>query len=115
MQPNDPVRPYQQQAIASVSIRSASGPRPARHANWLRQDSRFSEITRMASEHKMVVVILVHRRELINQASDKLKKAGVEHGIIAAGFPKTNPCSSRLGSNTGATARYKHFTPAYHH
>ena len=90
MQPNDPVslRPYQQQAIASVRIA-------------VRQYNRvllvmptgsgktvvFSEITRMASERKNVVLILVHRRELINQASDKLSKAGVDHGIIAAGFP----------------------------
>jgi len=35
------------------------------------------------------VLILVHRRELIRQASDKLTAAGVRHGVIAAGFPAT--------------------------
>ena len=30
------------------------------------------------------VLILVHRRELIDQASKKLKAIGVKHGIIAA-------------------------------
>ena len=46
----------------------------------------FTEIARLASEKSKTVYILVHRRELVRQASDKLSNAGVEHGIIAAGF-----------------------------
>ena len=46
----------------------------------------FSEICRLADNKNRKVLILVHRRELVKQASDKLSKAGVEHGIIAAGF-----------------------------
>jgi DNA repair protein RadD len=46
----------------------------------------FTEIARLASEKNKTVYILVHRRELVRQASDKLSNAGVEHGIIAAGF-----------------------------
>jgi DNA repair protein RadD len=33
------------------------------------------------------VIVVVHRRELVEQTSRKLFDAGVEHGIIAAGFP----------------------------
>ena len=52
----------------------------------------FSEICRLANDKGKKVLILVHRRELVTQASDKLKKAGVEHGIIAAGFdPSDQP------------------------
>jgi len=52
----------------------------------------FSEICRLASIKGSSVLILVHRRELVKQASDKLTKAGVEHGIIAAGFkPSAHP------------------------
>ena len=52
----------------------------------------FSEICRLACEKSRKVLILVHRRELVTQASDKLTKAGVEHGIIAAGFdPSDHP------------------------
>ncbi|MEB3319676.1 MAG: DEAD/DEAH box helicase, partial [Cyanobium sp.] len=40
-----------------------------------------------AVERGRRVLILVHRRELIRQASAKLTHAGVDHGIIAAGFP----------------------------
>jgi superfamily II DNA or RNA helicase len=47
----------------------------------------FAAITSSASERGRRVLILVHRRELIAQASQKLRIADVEHGIIAAGFP----------------------------
>ena len=33
------------------------------------------------------VLFLAHRRELINQASRKLHDAGVDHGIVLAGYP----------------------------
>jgi superfamily II DNA or RNA helicase len=46
----------------------------------------FSAITEGAVARGRRVLILVHRRELIRQASAKLTMAGVEHGIIAAGF-----------------------------
>ena len=52
----------------------------------------FARICRLASDKGRKVLILVHRRELVKQASDKLTKAGVEHGIIAAGFkPSAHP------------------------
>ena len=46
----------------------------------------FAEIVRTASGRGRRALVLVHRRELILQASAKLRLAGVEHGIIAAGF-----------------------------
>ena len=45
----------------------------------------FSEITRLAGLKGSNVLILVHRKELIDQAGDKLTKADVNYGIIAAG------------------------------
>lgn len=50
----------------------------------------FSAITAGATERGRRVLILVHRRELIRQASAKLTHAGVAHGIIAAGFPASD-------------------------
>jgi superfamily II DNA or RNA helicase len=35
------------------------------------------------------VLVLVHRRELLRQASEKLAAAGVPHGIIAPGHVPT--------------------------
>ena len=46
----------------------------------------FAAITHASAGRGRRVLILVHRRELIHQASAKLTWAGVEHGIIAAGF-----------------------------
>ena len=54
----------------------------------------FSEICRLVNDKGRNRLILVHRRELVTQASDKLTKAGVEHGIISAGFKP----SASLGS-----------------
>ena len=49
----------------------------------------FSEITRLAGLKGASVLILVHRKELIDQAGDKLTKADVKYGIIAAGHKES--------------------------
>ena len=52
----------------------------------------FSEIAKRAVQKNNNVLILVHRRELIKQASKKLADIKVPHGIIAAGFkPSSHP------------------------
>ena len=52
----------------------------------------FSEIAKRAVQKNNNVLILVHRRELIKQASKKLADIKVSHGIIAAGFkPSSHP------------------------
>ena len=50
----------------------------------------LAAITHGAAARGRQVLILVHRRELIAQASSKLADAGVDHGIIAAGFPASD-------------------------
>ena len=45
----------------------------------------FTEIAQLAKTNGKKVLILVHRRELVAQASAKLKKIGVKHGTISAG------------------------------
>jgi superfamily II DNA or RNA helicase len=50
----------------------------------------FARVALGAHAKGLCVVVLVHRRELIRQASAELAWAGVPHGIIAAGFP-ANP------------------------
>jgi len=46
----------------------------------------FAAISKAISQNKKNVLILVHRRELIDQASKKLKNIGVNHGVIAAKY-----------------------------
>ena len=81
------LRPYQERAIAEVREALEKSFRallvmPTGSGKTI----VFARICRLASDKGRKVLILVHRRELVKQASDKLTKAGVEHGIIAAGF-----------------------------
>ena len=46
----------------------------------------FVSISKAVSNRSKIVLILVHRKELIDQASDKLNLIGVDHGIIASGY-----------------------------
>ena len=85
------LRPYQAQAVSG--LRDALG--TARSALLVMPTGAgktvvFTEIARLATLKNKTVFVLVHRRELIKQASDKLKAAGVEHGIISAGFERTD-------------------------
>jgi superfamily II DNA or RNA helicase len=82
------LRPYQVQAVSNLRVAFRQG----NHAALLVMPTGagktvvFTEIARSATQRGNSVFILVHRRELVKQASDKLTKAGVQHGIIAAGF-----------------------------
>lgn len=45
------------------------------------------------------IVFLAHRKELIDQCSDKLDSIGVDHGIIKSGHPRKRPwCSVQVAS-----------------
>jgi superfamily II DNA or RNA helicase len=46
----------------------------------------FTAIAQASAARGRRVLILVHRRELLRQASDKLRWAGLDHGLIAAGI-----------------------------
>ena len=74
----------------------------------------FAEISKRLRQSKHNVLILVHRKELIDQASNKLKAIKVSHGIIAAKYKSSRSAIQiasvqtlvrRLSSNT--------FTPNY--
>ena len=46
----------------------------------------FADIARTASQRKSRICIIVHRVELLRQASDKLKQSHLPHGLIKAGI-----------------------------
>lgn len=50
----------------------------------------FSAIAQSAVARGREVLILVHRRELLHQASRKLTDIGLDHGLIAAGIAQSN-------------------------
>ena len=82
------LRPYQVQAVSSLRVAFRQGHNAALLVmpTGAGKTVVFTEIARSATQRGNSVFILVHRRELVKQASDKLTKAGVKHGIIAAGF-----------------------------
>jgi DNA repair protein RadD len=86
------LRSYQQQAIDDTRTAIRNGARapllvlPTGGGKTI----IFSAIASAAVAKGNRVLILVHRRELIHQASSKLKWIGLNHGIIAAGIPATD-------------------------
>jgi DNA repair protein RadD len=86
------LRDYQQQAIDDLRAAYRSGAQaPLLVApTGAGKTVILAAITASAIARGRKVLILVHRRELIHQASSKLTAAGVEHGIIAAGVQRAD-------------------------
>lgn len=86
------LRPYQSQAISDLRLAYRDGARapllvlPTGGGKTI----VMAEILRSLADRGRSAMVLVHRRELIAQTSDKLTLAGVEHGIIAAGVAGAN-------------------------
>ena len=85
------LRPYQADAVARLRAAYAAGARapllvlPTGGGKTI----IFSHICAGAVARGRRALVLVHRRELIRQASAKLHAAGVAHGIVAPGFSPT--------------------------
>jgi len=83
------LRGYQQQAIDDLRNAYRAGSRapllclPTGGGKTI----IFSAIAQSAVARGRNVLILVHRRELLHQASRKLTAISVDHGLIAAGIP----------------------------
>jgi DNA repair protein RadD len=83
------LRPYQLCTITRVAVEIAAGGRrillvaPTGSGKTV----IFARLALDAVSQGQRVLILVHKRELIGQASRKLHDAGVHCGIVAAGFP----------------------------
>ena len=94
------LRPYQQEAIDELRAAFRRG-----HRRVLFQlptgggkTHVFSYITSQAVGRGRRVLVLVHRNELLEQASGKLAGMGVEHGVIAAGCRKLSGHAVQVAS-----------------
>lgn len=83
------LRPYQTEAIASLRALFAAGKRRPLLVSPTGSGKTHiaAEIIRSAQERGTKVVMLAHRKELIDQTSAKLLEAGVHSGVIKAGYP----------------------------
>jgi superfamily II DNA or RNA helicase len=86
------LRPYQLQAIDDVRQALVDGARSVllQLPTGAGKTVIFSQITAACRDKGHRALILVHRRELIDQASRKLLALDVPHGFIAAGYPTSN-------------------------
>jgi superfamily II DNA or RNA helicase len=87
------LRPYQSDVIARIDAEIVAGRRRILMVAATGAGKTIvagAVIADNASRQKHVL-FLAHRRELIQQTSAKLHAAGVDHGIVQAGFP-TRPC-----------------------
>lgn len=67
----------------------------------------FSNLIASANKKHNPVLFLVHKRELVYQASDHMDKEGVQHGIIMAGEPMNRMKSVQLASTLTLWTRAK--------
>ncbi len=58
----------------------------------------FCYIATEAARRGKRILILVHRQELVDQASRALKAMGVDHGVIAAGYRRTEAPAVQVAS-----------------
>jgi superfamily II DNA or RNA helicase len=85
------LRDYQQRAVEAVRDAYRQGARaPLLVApTGAGKTVMFSYVASSTAARGRRVLILAHRRELIRQASRKLRETGVQHGIIAPGHTAT--------------------------
>ncbi len=85
------LRPYQRQAIEDLRQAYRKGAKAALLVGptGMGKTCIFTAIAQSAAARGRNVLILVHRRELLRQASAKLTAVGLQHSTIAAGLPIT--------------------------
>ena len=83
------LRDYQLQVLDDVDAEWAAGRRRVliQAATGAGKTVIAAEAIRRARRDDKRVLFIAHRRELISQASQKLYAAGIDHGIVQAGFP----------------------------
>src|SRR4051812_15551232 len=83
------LRPYQEEAIdgARIELRNGAKSTLVIAATGAGKTVIASAIIHSAEQRGTRTLFLAHRRELIEQTSQKLSAFGVRHGIIMPGYP----------------------------
>lgn len=101
------LRPYQAELLKRIDAAIAAGKRRplVQLPTGGGKTVVFVEQVRRAAERGLRVLIIVHRVELIHQTAAKLHAAGVDFGVIAAGFPPRPGARVQVGSIQTLDAR----------
>lgn len=85
-----PLRPYQKEAIDQIRRAYYDGAKSVLYQlpTGGGKSLIFCYVAMETAARKRSVIIVVHRRELLMQASATLRELQVPHGIIAPGYPK---------------------------
>src|SRR5215831_19797408 len=84
------LRPYQQKGISDIRALFRQGRRKVCYAapTGSGKTILFVHLARRIVEKGQRVGIIVHRQELIEQTCNALDAEGLDHGVIAAGYPE---------------------------
>jgi DNA repair protein RadD len=106
------LRPYQQQLVTDIRLQYQMGRRRvlAVLSTGGGKTVCFSHIAQQAARKGNRVCILVHRQELLDQASRSLAAMGISHGRIAAGRGMDLSHAVQVAS-VGTLARRLHLLP----
>ncbi len=103
------LRPYQDGAIENLKQAIAGG-----HQKVLLQAATGAgktiiacEMIRRATAKQKRVLFIAHRKEIINQTSDKLELFNIEHGVIMANHSRVNNHAVQVASIQTLTRRDK--------
>jgi superfamily II DNA or RNA helicase len=91
------LRPYQERAIQMVRERHKDRPLLCLPTG-AGKTSVAAEIIRRATDRGRRAIFLVHRRELVDQAVDRLAQFGVKAGRIIAGHPESRGNPAQVAS-----------------
>ena len=94
------LRPYQNGAIENLraSIRAGNPKVLLQAATGAGKTVIASEMIRRAVAKQKTVLFLAHRKELINQSSQKLDEFEIEHGVIMANHQRVNNHAVQVAS-----------------
>lgn len=83
------LRDYQKNDIERIRTEYRKGARAVLHVSPTGSGKTvtFSHITHNAYKKNKSILILTHRDNLLRQTSKKLTECGLNHGVIAAGYP----------------------------
>lgn len=107
------LRPYQHQAIAEIRQAYQQRHRSVLYvlATGGGKTRIFSHIAEQAAAKGSRICVLVHRQELLRQASASLQALGVRHGLIAANRSMDLSQPVQVASVQTLARRLRHIPP----